>query len=329
MIERIEQEAAAAVTLPETVNQGDISIGLPSDPANIIHPLSVVAKALLHLPEDTSAIPGSSITGALARLLKSSEVLWRSESSSNRHIVKCDAEIIVKCVDNNGDFTEYTSIKYLETHKPQIPVPRPHGLIVSGKLAYIFMSLIPGSTLAAVWEHHLDGSQKTLLRDEINSIFSDLRQLECPEGTPLGGVGGEGCKDVRRNTKRCNRPLYTGSQFWDFQYSETHCRSQIYLQFLRDLTRPLQSSKCVFTHGDVHPLNIMVERNNSGEYHISGLVDWERSGFYPEDFECTKITKCLATDETNDWYLYLPACISPFTYTSRWLSDSMWDIFVA
>lgn len=323
----IEQEAAAA-TLPETISQRDSLIALPSHPANIIHPLSVVAKAVLGLPGDMSTIPGSSTTTALARLLESSEVLWRAESSSHRYVVKCGAGIIVKCGHNNEDFTEYTSIQYLETHKPQIPAPRPHGLVVSGNLAFIFMSLIPGSTLAEVW-HNLDGSEKTLLRDEINRIFLDLRQLECPEGKPLGGVGGEGCKDVRRNTKRCNKPLYTGRQFWEFQYSEAHCRSKIYLQFLRDLTRPLQSSKCVFTHGDVHPLNIMVDRNNSGEYHISGLVDWERSGFYPEDFECTKITNCLATDETNDWYLYLPACISPARYSSRWLSDSKWDIFVA
>ncbi len=316
------------MTLPEPPSQSDISIALPSDPAKIIHPLSVVAKALLHLPEDMSAIPGSSTTTALARLLQSSEVLWRAQSSSDRYVVKCDAGIVVKCVHNRGDFTEYTSMQYLETHKPQIRAPRPHGLILSGNFAYIFMSLIPGSTLAEVWDS-LNESQKTLLKDEINSFFLDLRQLECPERTPLGGVGGEGCKDVRRNTKRCNRPLYTARQFWEFQYSEPHCRSQIYLQFLRNLTRPHQSGKCVFTHGDVHPLNIMVERNNSGEYHITGLVDWERSGFYPEDFECTKITNCLATDEINDWYLYLPACISPMTYNSRWLSDSMWDVFVA
>lgn len=321
----IEQEAAAA-TPPETITQCQLPIALPSQPANIIHPLSAIAKAVLDLPGDTSAISDPRTTTALARLLESSEVLWRA--SSDRYVVKFNAGIIVKCVDNNADFTEYTSIQYLETHKPQIPAPRPHGLIVSGNLAYIFMSLIPGSTLAEVW-HNLDGSKKKMLSDEINSIFLDLRQLKLPEGTPLGGVGGEGCKDVRRNTKRCNRPLYTGGQFWEFQYSEAHCRSKIFLQLLRDLTRPLQSSKCVFTHGDVHPLNIMVERSNSGEYHISGLVDWERSGFYPEDFECTKITNCLATDETNDWYLYLPACISPAAHVSRWLSDSRWDKFVA
>ncbi len=202
----VEQETAAAVTLPETINQGDISICLPSEPANIIHPLSVVAKALLHLPEDSSAMPGSSITGALTRLLKSSEVLWRSESSSNRYIVKCDAEIIVKCVDNNGDFTEYTSIQYLETHKPQIPVPRPHGLIVSGSFAYIFMSLIPGSTLSQqcgntismdLKRHCLETkstaffrtSDSSNVRKELPSAGSEVKAAKMFEGIPKDATG--------------------------------------------------------------------------------------------------------------------------------------------
>ncbi len=318
----------AAPTSHETMSQCDLPIALPSHPAKVIHPLSDVTKVILGLPGDTSAVLGSGVTAALARVLKNSEVIWRAESSSDRYVVKCDARMIVKCVDTNQDFTEYTSMQFLETHEPQIPAPRPHGLIVSGKLAYILMSFVPGSTLAEIW-HTLDGPKKILLRDEINDIFLQIRKVEWSEGTPLGGVGGEGCKDVRRNTKRSSSPMYTAKEFWEFQYSRTSCRSKIYIQFLRDLTRPLQSSKCVFTHGDVHPKNIMIEQNDNGEYHISGLVDWERSGFYPEDFECTKITNCLATDETNDWYLYLPPCISPATYTSRWLSDSKWDIFVA
>lgn len=100
--------------------------------------------------------------------------------------MKCNAGIIVKCVDNNADFTEYTSIQYLETHKPQTPAPRPHGLIVSGNLAYIFMSLIPGSTLAEVW-HNLDRSKKKMLSDEINSIFWISDSSNVQRELPLAG----------------------------------------------------------------------------------------------------------------------------------------------
>lgn len=306
----------------------NLPVALPSSPADIVHPLSDTVKNILNLPDNTAVIPGSEVTKALVRVLKDGEMIWRAESSSDRYVVKCGAKIIAKCVDNNQDFTEYTSMQFLEIHRPQIPAPRPLGLITSGNLAYVFMSFVPGTTLAEIWPT-LDQAQKKLLSNEISAIFLDLRQLECPEGTPLGGVGDEGCKDVRRNAKKSDRPIYTSAEFWEFQYSRAYCGSQIYLQFLHNLTSPFRSSKCVFTHGDVHPTNIMVQRNDCGEYHISGVIDWERSGFYPEDFECTKITNCLATDETDDWYLNLPLCISPSTHASRWLSDSKWDVFVA
>lgn len=55
-----------------------------------------------------------------------------------------------------------------------------------------------------------------------------------------------------------------------------------------------RSSVSVFTHGDLTPRNIMVERydkiyeggnnsgNNGSKYLITGVVDWENSGWYPD-----------------------------------------------
>ena len=69
----------------------------------------------------------------------------------------------------------------------------------------------------------------------------------------------------------------------------------------------------------------MVRLRADGGYTVSGIVDWEMSGFYPEDFKSIKITNTLATNETSDWYLFLPACVSPERYPSRWLADFAWD----
>lgn len=40
----------------------------------------------------------------------------------------------------------------------------------------------------------------------------------------------------------------------------------------------LPSDSSVFTHGDIHPANILV--NKQGQ--IVGLLDWESAGFYPD-----------------------------------------------
>ena len=81
----------------------------------------------------------------------------------------------------------------------------------------------------------------------------------------------------------------------------------------------------MFTHGDLSTSNIIVYVTDDGFYNVSGIIDWEMSGFYPEDFECTKVTNNLATYEMSGWYLFLPACVSPEKYPGRWLADFAWD----
>ncbi|ATY59976.1 kinase-like domain [Cordyceps militaris] len=45
----------------------------------------------------------------------------------------------------------------------------------------------------------------------------------------------------------------------------------------------LSEHKSVFTHGDLHLFNVLVDGGK-----LSGIVDWESSGFYPEYWECAK-----------------------------------------
>lgn len=41
--------------------------------------------------------------------------------------------------------------------------------------------------------------------------------------------------------------------------------------------------RSVFTHGDIGTDNIMVKQDpdSSGQYIVTGIIDWEASGFYP------------------------------------------------
>jgi aminoglycoside phosphotransferase len=308
-----------------TQSNGHLSIPLPTDPSDIVRPLSDAVKSILDIHSDKASLAqGFELTNALARTLKNSEIIWQSKSSSNRYVAKLSSNLAVKSFRGISDFTEYTSMEFLELHKPHLPVPRPHGLITAGGSAYLFMALVPGISLNKIWPE-LQEEQKMDLSNELNFIFLDLRQLECPDGTPLGGPGGEGCKDTRRHTRVSEVPLYSSSEFWDFQYSGARAGSQVYLQFLRQLTSPFQARNCVFTHGDLRTENIMVQFGKDGKYRISGIIDWEMGGFYPADFECTKVTNTFATDEMEDWYLYLPWCISPARFPSKWLADLIWD----
>ncbi|GAD92628.1 hypothetical protein PVAR5_1221 [Paecilomyces variotii No. 5] len=83
---------------------------------------------------------------SLKGLLWDPAVLW--ESPARGVVVKCSEDIVAKVIIGNRDYTEYTSMQYLENWAPDIPAPRPHGLIALGPFRVIFMSYTQDVTLA-------------------------------------------------------------------------------------------------------------------------------------------------------------------------------------
>lgn len=61
--------------------------------------------------------------------------------------------------------------------------------------------------------------------------------------------------------------------------------------------------------------------DDNNKYVLSGILDWEYSGFYPDYYESVRCTNCLGPYEEDDWYLFLPECVSPKFYAQRWLLD--------
>lgn len=73
----------------------------------------------------------------------------------------------------------------------------------------------------------------------------------------------------------------------------------------------------------------MVEERNDGYHAVTGIVDWERSGFCPDWVECVKATNDLSTTESvNDWSLFLLEYISPDRHRGPWLLDRIWDAHI-
>lgn len=236
-------------------------------------------------------------------------------------VLKCSPTVALKIVLNLDNFTEYTTLQYLEIHKPNIPAPRPLGLIRLGKCILIFMSLMPGTTLGVVWQE-LDDSLKRSVQQQLNDILIELRSTSRPEDSPLGGVSGEGCQDLRRHVRHTKIPIWTTKDFDDWQFSNPHFGSPIYIEALRRLSPPL-SQRHVLTHNDLRPDNITVKFED-GKCRVTGIIDWQYAGFYPEYYDSTKVMNGLSTNEGSDWYLYIPECISPLQNAQKWLLDALW-----
>lgn len=269
----------------------------------------------------------------LSKLVESSTVIFQS-TASDRYVAQCSQRLVVKVTELQQhssscrhDLTEYKAMRYLGQTKPDFVAPKLQGLLISGNVSYLFMTHIPGVTLESIWQQ-LTTIQRQSLTLELDRLLLELRQLPRLPEDPLGGVDEEGCKDMRRHIRYAEHALYTNEDFWQFLYGGAREADTVYCQFLRQLTWPPRSQEIVFTHGDIRPANIIVQERETGDYCIGGMIDWEMSGFYPSDYECIRATNNLSSVGKDDWYLYLPSCVSPREHFRSWISDWIWDPYV-
>lgn len=283
-------------------------------------PLSdAVAKLLEPISQTAEGLP---LSQRLFEVLKSSEIIYKAPFFHHKGVFKCSSEIVIKAVRYMEHNTQYTALQYLDRHKPNIPVPKPLGLVRMSGISLIFMSHMGSTTLREVW-HTLDSDQKTSISNQLNTMLTDLRTLPFEEGTPLGGVAGEGCRDLRRHVRVSETPIFSLEDFETFLFLGPHPGGNVFIEFLRQLAPSFTNNsgpRIVFTHGDITPDNITVKLTDN-KYVISGILDWEYSGFYPDYFESVRCTTCLRPYEEDDWFLYLPECVSPKIHAQWWLFD--------
>lgn len=257
------------------------------------------------------------------KLLAESEVLYESAWAASVMVFRVSESIVVKITEEQYARTEYRSLSYLQEHLATFPAPKPHGLVRIGVFCLLFTAFVPGLDLEKAWPQ-LGETQKHTISRHLDALFSELRSLPFPDNMPLGGVQGEGCKDARRGLRVNSEPVLNVKQFEDFVFAGSKTASPLYIEFLRGLM-PKAQAKCVFTHGDVRPANIMVDEGEDGIWKVVAVIDWEASGFYPEYWECVKMTNNLTPRDQCDWYKHLPESLSPQQYPIYWLIDRLWD----
>ncbi|OAL72276.1 hypothetical protein A7D00_3274 [Trichophyton violaceum] len=118
-------------------------------------------------------------------------------------------DIVAKAIMGNKEYTEYTILQYLERRMPDIPVPRPHGLIIFAPFSVIFMSYIPDMTLTKAWPS-LAHEDKLFIQRQLDDIFHRLRTIRQDDGHPFSGISGEGAKDMRVDECSTFKDITTG-----------------------------------------------------------------------------------------------------------------------
>ncbi|RMZ45717.1 hypothetical protein CA14_005609 [Aspergillus flavus] len=118
------------------------------------------------------------------------------------------------------------------------------------------MTAMPGQPLEAVF-HRLSYSEREQLSKDLKSFLLQLRCIPNQTSYCFGNSHGGPLNDHRYVSKETKDKI-----------AAVHAH-------------PYRS---VFTHADLHPSNILIDRGR-----LSGIVDWECAGFYPEYWEFTKL----------------------------------------
>ena len=265
----------------------------------------------------------ASLPEAILSLLAKSEIIFTGLHATIVTVFRVSDTVALKFTSRASAISESRTLHYLEMNLPDFPAPRPHGLIQLGRYYLMFTTFMGSHNLEEVWPQ-LDDVQKRSISTQLDSVMSQLRSLPRPANTPFGSVTDDKCVDRRRGTRTSQHPITSAREFDDFMFSGTRHATPSYVQYLRNFKNDLPT-RCVFTHGDLHQGNIIVERGEDGSWQIAGIVDWENSGFYPAYWEAVKMTNCLAAMDAGDWYLYLPESVAPQRYAVEWLVDWVLD----
>lgn len=321
-----EKPALRDATRPATCFSGAGSLNGVS--YTVLFPLSETAESTIQdlaIRQQLDPNSGDSLGYILEHLLPTLESLRPEGQEAGAVLRRCGDELVVKISRCRGDITEAATLQYLAHHHPNIPAPKFHGLLQKGADTYLFMSLIEGRPLSDLWDS-LSSGQKGRLRDQLERFLEDLRSSPRPTGGKFGGASQTRCKDTRRNTRIADDEINDMESFLKFYLTPRVKIQPSYFNCIRSAL-PSRRACVLFTHGDLRPENILVAHNGV-DYEIKALVDWENSGWYPDWWETVKATNNLTPVSNDDWWNYLPRCISVERYRAEWTFDCMWDRYV-
>lgn len=182
--------------------------------------------------------------------------------------------------------SEADMMQYAATHGILAPKVRGCYDVVTMKpkrpLARIMVAeRVPGQSLDTVWDK-LSKAERKSIKKQLREQFTIMRSCTLPY---IGRVDKQSTYNVYDRLE----PNYIGP-FEDEESFDAWCLVRVrrsdftFWRMRRFLEKSREKAKAagtanrfVLTHGDLSPRNIMVENGR-----LTGIVDWGRSGFFPE-----------------------------------------------
>ena len=198
---------------------------------------------------------------------------------------------------------EAAMMQFILQKCPEIPVPVVYDHWTEDQgTGYIAMAYMPGKNLDEIWTELSTGEKETVMK-EYKAILHRLRSVDPSPDMPvqIGAINGGPVVDHRTGDRRTGGPFSTEAELNSWLLSLLHPESQEwFLDFhLETIKAGMKDDhKWRLSHGDMGPHNVLVENG-----HITAVIDWELSGWYPEYWDYVKMMQYLPSG-TWDFQAY-------------------------
>lgn len=162
----------------------------------------------------------------------------------------------------------------------RIPAPRAIDVLETRRFSYLLMTRVPGRPIGQMVNSMTDEQMEQAVVDLKQYIF-ELRKIPKNKTSEFqicnsmgGGILDWRIPDSQREELRFSTESEFNKYLTDPFWNEIRKRAAVSHDVQHDI---------VFTHGDLNPRNILFENGK-----ISGIVDWENAGWFPEYWEYTK-----------------------------------------
>lgn len=233
-----------------------------------------------------------------------------------RRIVQVD-DVIVK-YGQDVQLKQAESTSFVASHTT-IPVPRILSTMTDDGTHYIIMTRLSGTPLSECIRS-LSEVELDIIACELKGYVNQLRRLrieDYEERCFIGSVGGGVCMDkIFRAGTRSAGPFDTEGEMnnnicerWQDLFSWGNKKQDNYIYLLRQMYQDSGNHAIRFAHGDLSPCNILIENGR-----VTGILDWEEAGWYPEYWEYIKAMQGCAGIWDTLWPLQIEKFLHPYHY---------------
>ena len=223
------------------------------------------------------------------------------------------------------DFLEGENMVFVRK-STKIRVPELYAMFteVSTDIRFIVMEYIPGKTLSSCWKA-LDNDQKQLITKQLRHYLDELRSLPSPNPSYFGSLDGSGLRHVFFGAVDGNKTFCGPFETEDgivqalvdkARYTRRTC-DPVYEQanFMEAaLLDVFRGHEAVFTHGDLHRRNIIIQGDGA-----VAVIDWAWAGWYPSFWEYgNAIWACLGFED--DWHAWVGKILECFYAEWAWFN---------